>query len=205
MRVRMWLAVAMLVAVQTTDAQATAYDWPKSLSADTRTTLTRLADSARALGLPSDAIVAKASEGVLKGADDARIVRAVRVLVEELSTAKTALPQGTGATALHAAASALHAGVPVATLSKIISAGARNETELGIGLVAVADLAASGVPPADAGGAIVELIKRHAPEADVTALRIAVARDVAAGRTPGSALGSRMDVLLRSLESRRDR
>ena len=180
-------------------AQGHAYEFPGSLSAETRITLTRIADSARAAGLPAEAIVAKAAEGALKGADDARIIRAARTLFGELTEARAALPPNTGVTALTAAASALHAGVPRVTLAQIAGAGATNESELAVGLVAAADLVANGVPPSRAGGAIVELLRRHAPESDITALRTAVAGDVARGTVPDSALGLRMQRLLKTL------
>ena len=201
---RAMLLVACLLAVSSAEGQATGYEWPRSLTGETRVVLTRIADSARIMNLPVDAIVAKAAEGVLKGADDARIIRAARTLLEELTAARAALPAGASPTVLNAAASALHARVPMPTLSKIVAAGGASETELAVGLVAVADLAASGVPPADAGGAIIELLRRRAPESDIAALRTSVARDIAAGSAPGSALGSRMDRLLRTLERRKE-
>ena len=180
-------------------AQAHTYEFPGSLSAETRMTLTRIVDSARATGLPEQAIVAKAAEGALKGADDARIIRAARTLFGELTEAHAALPAGTGTTVLTAAASALHAGVPRAMLVKIASAGAADESHLAVGLVAAADLAASGVPPNQAGGAVAELLRRHAPETDITGLRAGVASDVARGSAPDSALGFRMQGLLKTL------
>jgi hypothetical protein len=197
-----WLTFAACLDAR---AQAPDYNWPKSLSSETRIALTKLADSARAANLPADAIVAKAAEGVLKGADDARIVRAARTLLGEMSTARSVLPAHAGFAVLNAATSALHAGVSPATLSGLVAASAGSETDLAIGLVAVADLAASGVVPAEAGSAIAELLKRRAPEADITALRTSVARDIAAGNTPQAALGKRMDGLLRVLETKKER
>jgi hypothetical protein len=198
------LVTALAFAAGSLTAQTHSYDWPKSISVETQRVLARLADSAHALDLPADAIVAKAAEGVLKGADDARIVRAARGLLAELIAARSALPPGAGSALLNAAASALHAGIPLSGLTKIVLAGGSNETQLAIGLVALADLSANGVRPATAGDAIVELLKRHAPEADITALRTSVARDIAAGNAPESALGERMDRLLRSLDTRKD-
>jgi hypothetical protein len=61
------------------------------------------------------------------------------------------------------------------------------------------------VPPKAAGDAIVELLRRRAPESDISALRAAVARDVAAGNGAASALGARMDGLLRSLGTGKER
>src|SRR5256885_15532589 len=90
-----FLSVALVSSVA--PAQGPAYEFPSSLSAETQLTLTRIADSARAARLPVQAIVAKAAEGALKGADDARIIRAVRTLFGELSEARAALPAATRA------------------------------------------------------------------------------------------------------------
>ena len=71
----------------------------------------RLADSVRAVGLPTDPLFAKAAEGTLKGADEQRVLVAVRRLARELSEARTALGDGATIAELVAGASALHAGV----------------------------------------------------------------------------------------------
>ncbi|HYV99714.1 MAG TPA: hypothetical protein VE967_19800 [Gemmatimonadaceae bacterium] len=192
----MFFVALVFLLAQPVCAQDRPYAFPASLATETRATLTRIADSARAANVPADLIVAKAAEGVLKGADDARIVRAARTLFGELVRVRAVLPPSAGSALLSAAASALHAGVPVPTIVRLSAAGA-NESELATGLVAAADLSASGVPPARAGSAIETLLKRHAPEADIAALREGVARDVAAGRAPESALGARLDGLLK--------
>ena len=79
-------------------------------------------DSAVAAGLPRDVLVAKAAEGVLKGADDARIVRAVRMLVTDLGTAKGLLRVGASSSLLTAAASALRAGIPGPVVRQLVEA-----------------------------------------------------------------------------------
>ena len=79
----------------------------------------RLADSVRALGLPTDPIFAKAAEGTLKGADEQRVMVAVRRLARELSDAKAALGDGATAAELEAGASALHAGVGLDLVARV--------------------------------------------------------------------------------------
>ena len=170
---------------------------PERLAPETRAALTRLADSARAAGLPAEPIVAKAAEGVLKGADDARILKAARSLVAELGAARLALP-GASASVLTAAASALHAGATprlVRDLREAASArgnGRDRDADLAVALISVADLAASGVQAERAGSAISQLLRRGAPEAEITAFRASVARDISEGAGPEQALSARM-------------
>src|SRR5512141_716807 len=84
-----------------------------------RESVDRLVDSARVLGLPTDPLYAKAAEGVLKNADNDRIVDAVRRLSRELSDARSALGTTASSAELVAGASVLHAGVDVPTLREL--------------------------------------------------------------------------------------
>jgi hypothetical protein len=175
-------------------------DWPARLSGATRDSLERVADSARAARLPVELLVAKSAEGVLKGADDARILRAVRGLARELGDARAALPVGATTATLAAGASALHAGVSAQTLRRLAAAGA-DPADLAVGLVTVADLVAVRVPAEAAAASVEELLRRRAPEAELSAFRAGVAQDIAAGRSPESALTVRTQALVRILEA----
>ena len=190
--------VLLIAAAATAAAQAPqASPFPERLAPETRAALTRLADSARTAGLPAEPIVAKAAEGVLKGADDARILRAARSLVAELGAAHAALP-GASASVLTAAASALHAGAsPKLVRDLRDAASARGnagdrDAELALALISVADLAASGVHAERAGSAISQLLRRGALEAEISAFRASVARDISEGAGPEQALSARM-------------
>src|SRR5262245_30195979 len=111
---RVWLTVlaALIPIVSSAQAGAGPGAQPSPrLPANVEAVVNRLADSARARGLPSDPLFAKAAEGVLKGADSTRIVDAVRRLLGELETARSSLGACAGSGELAAAASALHAGV----------------------------------------------------------------------------------------------
>lgn len=172
--------------------------FPEQLSLRTRSELARVADSAAVLGLPRDALVAKASEGVLKGADEARIVRAVRLLVQELSLARAVLPTGVATGTLTAAASALHSGVAPDALRRVVAAGASSaESDLALAFVTLADLSASRVSADRAGRAVEQLLARHAPASDMVAFREAVVQDIVAGRTPDEALASQVRIFVR--------
>src|SRR5687768_16849405 len=93
--------------VQSIDARLEA-----RLAADARQPVRALIDSARGRGLPVEPLVQMALEGASRGADAARIVRAVASLAERLGAARDALGQASTETELVAAAGALRVGVP---------------------------------------------------------------------------------------------
>src|SRR5262245_624640 len=112
-----WIA-AWLVATSA-HAQATT-TLPARLNADTRVAIERLIDSARTAGLPVSPLADKAAEGVLKGADDQRILSAVRTLARELGEARNLLGSPRDHGLLTALASALHAGASPAELRRLV-------------------------------------------------------------------------------------
>lgn len=180
-------------------AQSPTAELEGRISAATRDTIDRLIDSARAVGLPTGPIAAKAAEGVLKKVDDARIIRAVRNLVRQLATARTVLPRESGTGTLVAAANALQAGVSTRALARLAAASPENDAALAVGFVTLADLVASNVPPEAAASSIEQLLQRRAPETQMAALRSAVARDIQAGRSPEDALATRTKAVVQSL------
>jgi hypothetical protein len=195
MRGRIALSVVIaLVASRALHAQD-AGALPARLSPAARDTIARLVDSARTRRLPTELLVAKASEGVLKGADDARVVRAVRSLLRELEDARSALPASSVAT-LAAAANALHAGVSVEELRKLAAAHAGagrggDPADLAVALITLADLVANSVPPRAAAASVEELLRRGTPEAEMAAFRTGVAEDIRLGRAPETAIATR--------------
>jgi hypothetical protein len=167
---------------------------PDRLSPTARATIERLVDSARTAGLPTGPLVDKAAEGVLKGADDERIVRAVQSLARELGAARTALGPSTDVAVLGAAASALHAGVSPADLHGLAfpTGGAPDAAALSSALVTLVDLVAKHVPVAAATRSIHDLLERRAGERDFVALRNDVEQDILAGRSPEASLIARV-------------
>lgn len=166
----------------------------------------RLADSARARGLPTEPLVAKAAEGKLKGADSTRIVDAVRGLIHDLDVAKTTLcPNATGPE-LTAAASALHAGVTPAQLARVgrvtacVESGASRPPRLVMPLVVLADLVARRVSTELAVSSLETLVSRGAPDAQFASLRTAIERDISNGDAPDAAMRRRSATVLRSLD-----
>jgi hypothetical protein len=213
MRRRMMLSLGLAsVVIGSAGAQRsgtpvlTAADLPAQLAATTRQAIARLGDSLRAAHLPDEPLYAKAAEGVLKGADDARIVAATRRLARELSEARTSLGSGADDAELVAGASALHVGASAATLRQLRDthlAGARDGASLATPLVALADLLTRRVPALVAAAAIDSLVARRAPSDDFAALRAAVERDIDAGRAPEASVVQRTQGLLRNIEGRR--
>jgi hypothetical protein len=186
-------------------AQATTRDTatllPSQLTPPARLAIERVMDSLRAARLPTAPVAAKAAEGVLKGADEKRIVAAIRALAKELGEAREAIGPSSTEAELVAAASALHVGVPEQVLRRLrevaIHAGA--EGTLATPLVVLTDLVSRRVPPLVAGSAVDSLLARRAPSAEFGALRAAVERDIAAGLEPDASTMHRTRTILETL------
>jgi hypothetical protein len=171
---------------------------PDRIAGPSRSTLEHLVDSARAAGLPVAPLYDKAAEGVLKGADDARIVLAIRTLTRELGEARAALGTTANGPAqlplLTSAASALHAGMPVADLRRLAhpSGSPPDATTLATALITLVDLVAKRVPVSVAASSIQNLIDRRATDRQFIDLRAGVEADIAAGRAPEASVAARV-------------
>ena len=153
------------------------------LDSISRPIVTALVDSARAAALPTEPLLQRALEGTTKRATPDRIVAAVRRLALDLGHARDALGPTASPTELVAAAAALRAGAPPATLTELRRV--RRES-LTVPLAVLTDLVASGVPVDSAAGAVLALAAR-ARDADLVEFRRAVERDIALGAPPASA------------------
>jgi hypothetical protein len=175
---------------------------PAQLSANTRAALQRLLDSARAGGLPTTPLVDKASEGVIKRADERRIVVAVETLLHRLSEARDILGTPASVFLLGATASALQAGVPSSDLKRLASTNPTStDNPVFIGaLVTLVDLIAKHVPRPVATSSIEDLLRRRATEDQFLALRAQVAQDILSGQTPEAALAARMHAYIKTLD-----
>ena len=197
-RAELWAAMLCAALCGRVAAQSPPRD---RLSPSTHTTLDRLIDSARVAGLPTAPLVDKIAEGTLKGADDERIVRAVRTLARELGDARAALGPSTDVPLLGAAASALHAGVTEGDLRRMARAGGSPEpAALASALVTLVDLVAKRVPVAPATRSIEDLLNRRATERQFATLRADVGQDILAGRSPEQSLITRTTAQLRALD-----
>lgn len=192
------LMVAAVSAGGQTASVSTA-QWPAAL----RERVDRIADSAKAQRLPTDPLYAKAAEGVLKGADDARIVQAVTRLSQDLREARAALGPGATDAELVAGASVIHSGMDVPTLRKFFSSrDARPQSESFVmPLVVLSDLLARRVTQDVATASLSNLLERGAKDAELTSLRRDIERDISGGQAPDVAARMRTDAALATLPS----
>ena len=179
--------------------------WPARLQPAARAALDALADSARAAELPLAPLYDKAAEGVLKRADDARIVDAVRRLAQRLSQARAALGPTASSGDLQVGASALAAGVPRDSLRAIGAAHATRRraggvSGLAVSLSVVADLVTRGVPPDVAASSLRVLIERGVPEGEMSAVWQRIRADIEAGEAPGAAAHARTRAVVERLD-----
>jgi len=191
------VAVAVTAVVATAGAQPSpgpATTWPARLQPAAREALVALGDSARAARLPVEPLYAKAAEGALKGADDARIVAAVRKLAHELEAARAALGAGGSPDEVLAGATALRLGVDLDALRRLAAANAAANAARGasaapltVPLGVVSNLVTRGVPADVAMATVGRLVARGVSAAEYVALSDAVDRDILAGVSPQAA------------------
>jgi hypothetical protein len=192
------MAIGVACAPTGAAAQAPAPSLPERLSVDTRASIRRLADSLRSAGVPVDPLYDKAAEGVLKNADDARILRAVRSLAGELAAARGALGPTASPADVLAGASAIHAGVPHDALRRLARArrSRGDGASLAVPLTVIADLVTRRVPAEVAIAAVEALVSRGMADDALSALRADVQRDILAGHAPAAAASARTRALV---------
>src|SRR6185295_5743858 len=186
-----WWWIGLVGGAAAAQAQSTL---PARLGGDTRATLERLMDSVRVAGLPTAPLADKAAEGVLKGADDQRILVAVRMLTRELGEARTILGSANDPALLSAMASALHAGAAPGELRRIARPAGNppDAHTLATALITLVDLVAKRIPPLSATNAVNELLRRRATDDQFVVLRSEVEQDIRGGVDPESALTKRI-------------
>ncbi len=176
---------------------------PSTLGSAARSMIVGVMDSARAAGLPTAPLADKAAEGVLKGADDARIVAAVRSLARELREARDILGVARNPALLGTVASAVHAGIPESDLRGLahpVHGEPPSPEVLESALVTAVDLVAKHVEPTAATASIRALLDRHAPAAQFVELRTEVDQAIRAGQSPAAALDATTRAHVRILE-----
>jgi hypothetical protein len=177
---------------------------PIQLRPETRSLLAQLLDSARVLRVPIAPLTDKAAEGVLKGADDARVVAAVRSLFREMAQARAIVGDSASDALLGAAASTLHAGVTPPDLRRIVrprNGMAADPNVLATALITLVDFVARHVPLRVASSAIDELLERNAGDAQFATLRSQVEGDILAGRSPEASVATRLRAQTRILDT----
>ena len=166
------------------------------LPPDARSPVRATIDSARVRGLPTEPLVQKALEGASRGADAARIIRAVSALAERLDVARNALGRESTETELVAAAGALNVGVPDVLLRDLRRS--QPDRSVALPLVVLADIVQRGVPVDTASSVIISLSRARLPESEFHSLRQAVMQDIGSGANPAAAAATRArGILLR--------
>jgi hypothetical protein len=183
-----WGSLALMLVAGAANAQQTL---PERLSRETRDSLMLVIRQAQATGLPSDPLYAKAAEGVLKRADDARILLAVRNLSRTLADARAALPRSAAQSTIVAAANALQAGVEPGTIARYAAVSRSSEADLAVAYVTLADLIAGSVPVSAASNSVEQLLRNGVRESELASFRAAVVGDIQAGAKPEDALRAR--------------
>lgn len=195
-------ALMFLAATQLAAQDRRQVPLPETLQPATRAAIERLADSLYLERLPGSALRDKAAEGVLKGADDQRILAAVRSLAQRLRDSRAALGADAPDSELLAAASAIFSGVSPEEISRFAAAQRKRDasTSLTVPLTVVAELASHKVPGAVALSSVEALLTRGARDVDFGTFRMSVQRDIRQGRTPADAVESGMRATLRGID-----
>ena len=191
-------ALLLVVAATSVRAQGAATVETGQWSPSLRERVERMADSAKAQRLPTEPLYSKAAEGVLKGADEARIIQAVAGLAHDLRDARSALGASATDAELVAAASVVHSGMDVPTLRKFSTRrdGRPQGESFVMPLVVLSDLLARHVTQDVAMSSLSNLLEHGAKDAELTNLRRDIERDISGGQPPDLAARVRTDAAL---------
>jgi hypothetical protein len=157
------------------------------LAPDVARQVAALVQDARAAGLPADPLIARAFEGASRGADGAGIVSGVRRQAGAQAAARGALGAGSQPDEIVAGASALLAGVPPDSLSRLRLA--RPGGSLVIPLVVLCDLVARGVPADAASVAVVVATRAGATDNALLRIRERIHTGIENGGAPAGTAG----------------
>lgn len=154
--------------------------------ADARTAIRTLIADAAARGLPTGPLVTKVREGLAKHAAPDRIRLATSALADRLQVAAAALAPSHAPDELAAAADALQAGIPAATLRDMRKLWPSKPLTVPLGVLS--EMVASGVSHASATRRVRELLVKGATAAQFASLGTTVQADIAAGLAPDAAM-----------------
>lgn len=174
--------VASSVSPARSAAETSAFD---RLEPSVRAAVSQIVTAAAKDSLPTRPLVAKALEGASKGASGERIVSAVKAYADALRKARGAIGPRSTEAEIVAAASAIQAGVPGDTLSRLRSA--RPHDSLVVPLVVLSDMVARRVPVQVASLAVVASARAGASDSDLFSIRERVEKDIQAGVPPATA------------------
>ena len=162
------------------------------LDSTTRLVVAAVVDSARRTRVPTEPLIDKALEGAQKGAEGGRIVTAVRGLYAELRSARAALGTGAAADEINAGANAIHAGMPMRTLTQLRSVSQHaGRTRVTLPLTVYTDLIARKVPPAVASDVVLSLARAGLRDGDYAMFQRNVRLDIENGADAATAAQTR--------------
>jgi hypothetical protein len=177
-------AASVLVAtgaLQAQDARLTV-----RLDPDVAQAVSRVVDSAKTAGLPSEPLIGVALEGAGRRATADQILAAVRSFADALGQAKTALGTVARDDEVVSGAGVVVAGVAPGVLRDYRSA--RPELSLTVPLVVLADLIARGVPADSAAAAVGAALHAGVRDAQLADFRRKVEHDILRGARPSAAM-----------------
>lgn len=179
---------AAMVAATAAPTEIAAQDRRLAARLDSATAgaVARLADSVRAVGLPSDPLIGVALEGASRRASSERILAAVREYAAALGVARQTLGDSAVSDEIVSAAGVLVAGVAPRVVVDYRSA--RPAGALTVPFVVLADLIARGIPADTAASALGAALRSGASDDDLVEFRRRVERDIAAGARPTTAM-----------------
>lgn len=147
--------------------------------AETSAALARIVATARARGLPTDPIVAKARFALVVHAPAARIIEAAQALAGRLEVARSAIASDTLSADITAGEEALSFKIPKDILSRIHRAAPDRSIAAPLGLLT--QLVASHLPAERAGDIVIDLVRRGASPRQLAELGNDVNSDVTRG------------------------
>jgi hypothetical protein len=153
-------------------------------------------ERARHDDLPTDPLVARALEGASRVAAEAEILDAVEHEAAELGEARRALGPDARPVELVAGASALMAGVPRDSLTRLHASRAGGS--LVVALVVLSDLVARGVPVETASASVIAATRAGAGDSALLRLRERVHDRIEHGAPPAGATRDELRALLES-------
>jgi len=186
----------LVVALVVTGRSAVAQDSASFANVDRETALrlTRIVDSARAHGLPTEPIVAKISQGALFHSSPERIVSAAQAVATRLEEARSALAPKPTAADVVAGGDALGVAGVTKTALQAVRATSPNRPVV-VPLAVLAQLVASKIPVSRATEIVTGLIKRGATNEQLVALGNDVTADIVRGARAIASLDVRLQGL----------
>jgi hypothetical protein len=156
------------------------------LTGKLRDAVIAIVDSAREANLPTEPLIDRALEGVMKKGSDAAIVASVRNTARDLERAKRALGPNFTDEDIKAGMHAIKAGVDIKQLERLRAA--RSGQRIATAINVLDYLVLLRLDPDTAANVIVSLVLASATDDQLMALKADIERDLGAGTPASSAI-----------------